>query len=237
MHNDKKAKEARKLLLSEYQAILSTLSVDVDGYPFGSVVPYCLNKNGEPIILISTIAQHTKNILSDPKVSLIATEGGADDLQTVGRITYIGNAIKLDDDDSDSKERYYNYFPQSRGYHETHAFDFYRLQLVRVRFIGGFGQIYWVEKDNFLLVNPFNFDEEKGMIDHMNADHLEAIKHYCDLYKIKCLADDIPVMVGIDSEGFNLGVATRIHRINFEEPVLSAENIRKVLVEMAKKSL
>lgn len=65
MNKDKKVKEARKLLLSEYQAILSTHSVDVSGYPFGSVVPYCLNKNGEPIILISSIAQHTKNILSD----------------------------------------------------------------------------------------------------------------------------------------------------------------------------
>jgi heme oxygenase (biliverdin-IX-beta and delta-forming) len=237
MNNDKKVKEARKLLLSEYQAILSTHSVDVDGYPFGSVVPYCLNKKGEPVILISKIAQHTKNILSDPKVSLIATESGVDDLQTVGRITYIGNAVILDDDDSDSKERYYNYFPQSREYHEIHDFDFYRLQLVRVRFIGGFGQIYWVEKNDFLLANPFNFNEEKGMIDHMNADHLEAIKHYCDLYDIRSLADDIPVIVGIDSEGFNLRVGARIHRVNFNEPVNTAENIRKVLVEMAKKSL
>lgn len=234
MNKDKKVKEARKLLLSEYQAILSTHSVDVDGYPFGSIVPYCLNKNGEPIILISSIAQHTKNIISDPKVSLIATEAGADDLQTVGRITYIGDAGKLDDDDSDSMERYYRYFPQSRGYHKTHDFNFYRIQPVRIRFIGGFGQIYWVGKEEFLLANPFSFDEEKRMIEHMNADHPEAIKHYCDSYEIAYSTDDIPVMVGIDSEGFNLRINARIHRINFSEPVTEAIDVRKVLVEMAK---
>jgi putative heme iron utilization protein len=234
MANAKKSKEARKLLLSEYQAILSTHSVDVEGYPFGSVVPYCLNKEGKPIILISTIAQHTKNILSNPKVSLIATEGGADDLQTVGRITYIANAEKLDSSDTDSMERYYHYFPHSRGYHQTHDFDFYQLQPVRIRFIGGFGQIYWVEKEDFILANPFSFEEEKSMIDHMNNDHAEAIKHYCDVYDITYSDDNAPVMVGIDSEGFNLRCGEHIHRIEFNEPVATATDVRKALVDMAK---
>ncbi len=234
MKNTKKAKEARRLLLSEYQAILSTHSVDVDGYPFGSVVPYCLNKNGQPIILISNIAQHTKNILSDPKVSLIATESGVDDLQAVGRITYIGNAEKLDDDDIESMERYYSYFPQSRDYHKTHDFDFYLIHPVRVRYIGGFGQIYWLEKDNFLLDNPFSFEEEKSMIDHMNADHLEAIKHYCDSFEIQYSSDDVPVMVGIDSEGFNLRLGARIYRVNFNVSVTTTVEVRQTLVEMAK---
>lgn len=233
MTKELKAKDARKLLLSEYQAILSTHSVDVPGYPFGSVVPYCLNKAGKPIILISAIAQHTKNILSDPKVSLTVTEGGADDLQTVGRITYIANAEKMDDD-QDSIERYYQYYPQSRDYHKIHDFDFYQLQAVRIRFIGGFGQIYWVEKDDFLLVNPFTFEEEKGMIDHMNLDHVEAIKHYCDANGIQYSADDSPIMVGIDSEGFNIRSGARIHRINFIEPVMSELEVRKALVAMAK---
>jgi len=234
MNKKLKAKEARKLLLSEYQAILSTHSVDVKGYPFGSVVPYCLNKAGKPIILISSIAQHTKNILSDPKVSLIATESGTDDLQTVGRITYIGNAEKLNDNDNDSMERYYSYFPQSRGYHRTHDFYFYQIQAVRIRFIGGFGQIYWLEKEEFLLANPFSFEEEKSMIEHMNLDHAEAIKHYCDLYKIQYSVDETPVMVGIDSEGFNLRCGARIHRISFAKPVTTAVEVRKALVEMAK---
>jgi putative heme iron utilization protein len=235
MNQNKKAKEARKLLLSEYQAILSTHSVDVEGYPFGSVVPYCLSKDGMPIILISTIAQHTKNILSDSRVSIIATESGADDNQTVGRITYIGNAEKLGSSDTESQARYYQYFPQSIDYHKTHNFDFYQIQPVRIRFIGGFGEIYWLEKESFLLTNPFSFDEEKSMIDHMNADHIDAMKHYCHSNGINYSEDNLPVMVSIDSEGFNLRVAARIHRVNFVEPVTTAMEVRQAMVAMAKK--
>lgn len=234
MNKDKKSKQARNLLLSQYQGILSTHSIDVAGYPFGSVVPYCLNKEGLPIILISSIAQHTKNILSDPKVSLTVTEGDADDSQTVGRVTYIGDAELIDQHDSDSAERYYNYFPQSRGYHQTHDFDFYCIKPVRVRFIGGFGQIYWIEKEDFLLSNPFSLDEEQQMLDHMNADHLAAIQHYCDTFKIDYETTLDPVMIGIDSEGFHLRLGSRIHRINFTESVATAAEVRKTLVAMAK---
>lgn len=237
MTKEKKSKAARGLLLSDYQAVLSTHSVDVAGYPFASVVPYCLNKAGEPLILISDIAQHTKNIWADPKVSLIVTEGDADDLQTVGRVTYIGNAEKLDEDDIDSIERYYNYFPQSRDYHKIHDFNFYRILTVRVRYIGGFGQIYWIEKDDFIRPNPFNLDEEKRMIDHMNTDHLEAIEHYCDLYNIHYTDKATPVMVGIDAEGFHLRTGARIHRLDFIEPVLTAGEARKALVDMAKREV
>ena len=234
MSNNKKAKQARQLLLSEYQGILSTISVDVEGYPFGSVVPYCLNKEGKPVILISTIAQHTKNILSDSRVSLTATQSGAEDGQTAGRITFIGNAEKLDDGDTDSMARYYQYFPQSRDYHKTHNFDFYQIQPVRIRFIGGFGEIYWLEKEQFLLANPFSFDEEKSMTEHMNADHLDAMKHYCHSNGINYSEEKLPSMVGIDSEGFNLRVGERINRISFQEPVATAMDVRKAMVAMAK---
>ena len=234
MNQTKKSKEARKLLLSEYQAILSTISVDVEGFPFGSVVPYCLSKQGKPVILISTIAQHTKNISADSRVSLIATESGIDDGQTAGRITYIGHAEKLDSEDTDSMERYYQYFPQSMDYHKTHNFDFFQIEPVRIRFIGGFGEIYWLEKDSFLMINPFSFEEEKSMSDHMNADHLDAMKHYCHSNDINFDEENNPVMVGIDSEGFNLRIGARIYRINFEEPVTTAMEVRQAMVAMAK---
>ena len=234
MNKTSKAKLARKLLLSEYQGILSTISVDVEGYPFGSVVPYCLNKESKPVILISTIAQHTKNIISDSRVSLTVTERGIDDGQTAGRVTFIGDVEKLDSDDSESVERYYQYFPQSMGYHKTHNFDFYQINPVRIRFIGGFGEIYWLEKEDFLLNNPFSFDEEKSMVEHMNADHIEAMKHYCQLNDISYSEEKLPVMVGIDSEGFNLRIGARINRIDFNEPVTTAMEVRKAMVAMAK---
>jgi heme oxygenase (biliverdin-IX-beta and delta-forming) len=229
---ERSAKQARDLFLSEYQGILCTHSTDVEGYPFGSVVPYCVDKEGLPIILISTIAQHTKNILANNKVSLISTDGDADDIQTVGRITFIGDAEKAND--NDTIERYFNFFPQSRDYKNTHDFDFYRIQLKRVRYIGGFGKIFWVEKEDFLKVNPFSFEEEHGMVKHMNDDHVEAIKHYCELFNITYKNDTVPVIAGIDRYGFHVRTGARIHRINFEEEVSTGEEVRKALVAMAK---
>lgn len=234
MNKEKKAAAARELFLSQYQGVLSTHSVDVAGYPFGSVVPYCLNTLGLPVILISTIAQHTKNILSDPRLSLLATPGDADDIQTVGRITYIGEAEKLDQNDTDSIERYYHYFPQSRDYHLTHDFNFYSLKPTRIRFIHGFGQIFWVEKEDFILANPFSLDEEEQMYNHMNRDHSDAIKHYCVLNGITLDNSTIPEMIGIDSEGFHLRIDSRIHRVLFNERVSTTTEVRKALVEMAK---
>ena len=234
MNQSENVKDACNLLLKDYQGILCTNSKDMPGYPFGSVVPYIIDRQGQPVILISTIAQHTNNILSDNKVSLIVTEGDAADLQTVGRVTYIGDARKLDEQDGDAMERYYEFFPQSRDYHKTHDFDFYTIDLQRVRYIGGFGKIYWLEKDNFLMPKMFDWKEEQGMLNHMNKDHADAIRHYCDLYDIAVPEKLTPVMVGIDSEGFHIRIGKRIYRINFKHPVNTGEEVRKALVELAR---
>ena len=102
-------------MMSEYQGILSTHSVEAQGYPFGSVTPYCFDRKGRPVILISRIAQHTKNILADPKVSLIVMERDVDDIQANGRVTYLGEAKQISPDNTDTMERYYRFFPDARG--------------------------------------------------------------------------------------------------------------------------
>ena len=233
-NKEKSGKAARSLMMSEYQGILSTLSVEAQGYPFGSVTPYCFDRQGRPVILISRIAQHTKNIMADPKVSLIAIERDADDIQDNGRVTYLGEARQVSADDTDTMERYYRFFPDARDYHKTHDFDFYHLEFYRVRFIGGFGKIYWVEHNSFLKENPFSPDEETRAIEHMNRDHTDAIKHYCGLGNIPVTGDEPPVMVGIDGEGFNLLLGKRIHRFGFAEPVGTMQELRTELARLAK---
>src|SRR5678815_6011059 len=145
---------ARDLFLRESFGVLSTISLDVGGYPFGSVTPYCVDPMCRPVIYISPIAQHTKNIVADPRVSLTVVERtDSDDVQAHGRVTCIANAVETDD--RDAAERYFRHFPSSRQYDRTHAFTFFRLELIRIRFIGGFGQIFWVAPDEFSLRNPF----------------------------------------------------------------------------------
>src|SRR5215510_11632122 len=93
---------ARTLRLQESFGVLSTLSIDVPGYPFGSVTPYCTDRMCQPIIYISHIAQHTKNIVADSRVSLTVVEKcESDDVQAQGRVTCIADARPIGSDEDD----------------------------------------------------------------------------------------------------------------------------------------
>lgn len=230
------ARRARELFVRQYQGVLCTHSQDVPGYPFGSVVPFCMDRGGNPVILISRIAQHTKNIMADPRVSLIAMEGDADDVQAHGRVTCIADAKPVDAADEDTAERYYRYFPASRGYHKTHDFDFYRLEPRRVRFIAGFGDIHWVDAGSFTLQNPLSREQEAGAVEHMNEDHAPAVLHYCALAAFPVATGETPVMVGADAEGFHVRIGKRVHRFTFDEPVMDTAGLRERLVDLSRRN-
>jgi putative heme iron utilization protein len=89
----------------------------------------------------------THNLQKDPKCSLLVGEREADDVQAVGRLTYLAEAQKLEPAAIEAAaERYYRYFPDSQNYHKAHDFDFWVLKPVRHRYIGGFGAIHWVDQ-------------------------------------------------------------------------------------------
>ncbi len=228
--------EVRQRLHASFEGVLSTQSQAMPGYPFGSVVPYCLDYTGQPVILISQIAQHTKNILINPKVSLITFEHGAEDIQAAARLTMLADVQHLHGEESDqAAARYYRYFPQARDYHTTHDFDFYRLNVVRLRYIGGFGRINWLEPDQVLQANAFNAVTEQGMLDHMNEDHIAAMRSYCDQVEI-AHTGHTPQMVGLDQAGFDLLLGQRVIRFLFDQPATTPEAIRAALVAMVRRS-
>lgn len=229
--------EARGLLNSESAGVLSTISVDVEGYPFGSVVPYCLDRQGRPLILISRIAQHHKNLSSDPRSSLIVLDRSNDDVQINGRLTCVADAVRLDSAQADAiASRYYRYFPQSMDFHKIHDFEFFVLQPKRFRYIGGFGRIHWVDPAKLLRPNPFSEAEEQSMAEHMNADHAEAMRGYCRLSGIEVPEQVNPAFIGADAEGFHLRVGARIVRFDFESEVQTGEQVRAELVKLARRS-
>jgi putative heme iron utilization protein len=224
-----KARRARSLFLQESFGVLSTMSVDVPGYPFGSIVPYCADGAGRPVIYISFIAQHTKNILNDPRVSLTIVERSeeSDDVQARGRVTCIANARQVSDDEVNLRKRYFRYFPSANQYDQTHDFSFFRLETVRVRFIGGFGEIYWVEPDEFAAENPFSFPQESRIVDHMNNDHSDALH--------RIAGGTAAVMTGIDAEGFDMIANGKKMRIEFDSPIRDTEQARQALIALAKR--
>src|SRR6266850_4030609 len=220
---------ARRLFLQQSFGVLSTISLDVPGYPFGSVTPYCADRQCRPVIYISRIAQHTRNMLADSRVSLTVFDSSSDsdDVQARGRLTCIADARPLGEEEEDVRERYFRYFPSARQYADTHDFEFFWLDLVRLRFIGGFGQIYWVGPSDFMVANPFSAAQESRIIQHMNDDHRDALIHYA--------GGKSAVMIGIDGEGFDVLQSGKKVRFEFETSVRNMEEARQALVTMAKR--
>lgn len=222
---------ARRLLNHQSVGVLSTHSVDVEGYPFGSIAPFVINYDGEPTMLISDIAQHTRNIKHDNKVSLTVFDQCAADPQASSRLTWIGDAEPIHPSETEIRHRYLRYFPSAESYFETHDFSFYRISLRRARFIGGFGQIYWIEPDAALVKNPFR-EAERRIIEHMNQDHKPALFHYCEV--LKGIKADVVTMVGIDREGFDMLADQRKLRVDFDSAINTAEEARATLVSLAR---
>lgn len=253
------AKEARQFLRSTHSGILSTHSSKMVGYPFGSVTPFMLDHNAHPIMLISTIAEHTKNIIANPKVSLLAF-AQAEDLQANSRLTLIGEAVQIhpagqplsDSDAINLRARYLRYFPQAVDYFEMHDFHFYRVHVKQARYIAGFGKMGWLDSatmDNEALTATPNLlaSEETAIITHMNADHIHSLIAYCQYYH-QLNATQVQ-MIGIDCDGFDVRVEeisetidehrkvtgqNTILRFEFDQPIHDALSARKALVRMSK---
>lgn len=222
---------ARRLLNHQSVGVLSTHSVDVAGYPFGSIAPYTLNYEGQPIMLISDIAQHTRNIKHNNRVSLTVFDQSADDPQAGSRLTWIGDAESITASDTKIRDRYLRYFPSAESYFETHDFSLFCIRLRRARFIGGFGQIYWIEPAAMLVDNPFR-ETERSIVEHMNQDHQQALFHYC---KVLAGTDvEAVTMTGIDREGFDMLADKRKLRIDFDTPISTVEQARATLVKLAR---
>lgn len=221
--------DARRFTRGQQAGVLSTISQRVEGFPFGSVAPFILDHTGRPVILISTLAEHTKNLDADARCSLIVQPYAAD-MQTTGRVTVIGHARRLEDKDS-LGARYLRYHPQAEGYFAMHDFHFYRIEPVRVRWIGGFGKIHWVEAEQYVCSDGSLAADETSIIEHMNRDHRHNLVNYCrHIHDVTAASVE---MVGIDPDGFDLRADGRPLRFDFAARVFDARSARLALVELA----
>jgi putative heme iron utilization protein len=225
------AREARQLLRAHRYGALCTLSKKFDGHPFGSITPYLVDHDGSLLILISTLAEHTKNILADPRVSLITHSQDDPQIQAQGRVTVLGEARSVAEREQAGK-RYLRYFPEAQAYLQMHDFSFYRIQPLAIRFIGGFGNIHWVKAEAYAAPSCPLIGQEDGIIAHMNADHRESMQHYCQhFHRLGVKAVE---MLGIDCDGFDVRADDRVLRFDFPGPVLDAQQARQALVEMSR---
>jgi putative heme iron utilization protein len=226
------ADAARCFVRGQHSGVLSTISRRVEGFPFGSVAPFMLDHSGCPVILISTLAEHTKNINADPRVSLIV-QPYSPDMQVAGRVTVLGRALRLEDK-SALASRYLRFHPQAESYFAMHDFSFYRIEPVRIRYIGGFGRIHWVEPEQYLLPASALAEQEDGILAHMNSDHAENLQAYCRYVHQLEVSD--AEMIGIDPDGFDIRAAAGILRFEFAQPIHDAQQARQALVNLVQEA-
>lgn len=227
---DEQASAARQVFAGSFHGVLSTHSLELVGYPFGSLVPYVLDQDGLPLLLLSHLSQHTKNLEADSRCGLILVEEREGDVQQRGRLSALGDVRPSNP--SVGVERYFDYFPHARMYAEQLGFRFYRFTPRRFHWNGGFASARWFGNDRILRVNPLSPESQRRIVDHMNQDHADALRAYLIAADGAASESDV-VMIGIDGEGFDLRVADRLRRIPLLRPIASSAEARAVLVEMA----
>ena len=226
------AERARTLVAQISTGTLCTLAIEPEGYPYGSFVTVACDE-GDPVFLISGLAEHTKNLERDSRASLLVAEGDAADPLANGRVTMLGACTRIDSDEG-ARAAFFATHPNASYYADFKDFAFWKLHVGWIRYIGGYGRMSWVGKAEWQAAEPDPLaPSAAGIITHMNADHADAMVLYCKAFsKATDLAS--ATMTGIDRYGFEMSADTkegrRPIRLAFAKPVSTPDEARVALV-------
>jgi len=225
---------ARRVLRLAATGALATL--DGKGAPFASLVTVATTPAGEPILLISKLAVHTKNLARDARASLllVAPGGEGGDPLAGARLTLQGRMGGRDDDPV-VRRRFLARHAEAAGYADFADFGFHRFAVEGGHLVAGFGRIVDLAPDD-ILIDISGAGElmaaEPSAIEHMNTDHAEALSLYAT--RLSGLAAGDWQMTGVDPDGIDLRAGAARARVDFAEPVTTAAALRHVLADMAK---
>jgi len=231
------AERARTLVAHISTGTLCTLAHEPAGYPYGSFVTVAFDA-GDPVFLISGLAEHTRNLERDSRASLLVAEGGAVDPLANGRVTLLGPCRRVDGNGGSARQAFLAAHPNASYYADFRDFGFWKLEVNSIRYIGGYGRMSWIGKDDWQAADPDPlFASAAGIVAHMNADHADAMVLYCKAFS---KATDITSakMTAVDRYGFEMSAITpegpRPVRLAFASPVSSPEDVRAAMVSMVK---
>ena len=230
---------ARHLLRSASKAVLSTHGHQGENNkigPLGSLVTFATSWDGSPILMLSTLAQHTQNLLGNAQASLFVdgTEGFLNPQQGP-RVCVMGCIMPL----KEKKEhrRFLARHPRASLYASFGDFQFYKMKVERYHYVGGFAKALWIGRKKAILSreNWVNIAaSEENILEHMNLSHQEALR----LYGTKLLGQRGKHwrMIGLDPEGIDLRCGNSNHRLEFGELIIDAKECRKTLISLAAKA-
>jgi heme iron utilization protein len=231
------AERARTLVYLGRVGSLSTLSRKQQGFPFGSVMPYGLDDHANPVFLISTMAMHTQNVRADPRSSLLVTQPDTiGDPLGASRVTLLGNILQVPVSEvTEARRLYLARYANSKYWVDFDDFSFYRMDVVDVYYVGGFGVMGWVSASEYYSGQPDPLaDTATDIIQHMNTDHADALVLLARAFA--GIESQEVAMTSIDCLGFHVRLktqaGTRGVRIAFLREVRSPTEARNVLIEM-----
>ena len=235
------AERARTLMYLGRLGSLSTLSRKQPGFPFGSVMPYGLDDQGRPIFLISTMAMHTQNLQADPHASLLVAQPDSEgEPLGASRVTLLGNVLPVPKPQlAEARKLYLQRHANSKYWIDFEDFSFYRMDVVDVYYVGGFGVMGWVSASDYDRSQPDPLaDSTDEIIRHMNADHKDALVILARTFAH--IDSTEATMTAVDRLGFHVRLKTaegmRGARIAFLQEVRDATQTRNVLVEMVRQA-
>src|SRR6478736_6360161 len=225
---------ARSLLRRSRQGALATLAAGC-GDPYCSLVNIACHFDASPILLISRLALHTRNILGDNRVSLMLDERAAGDPLEGARIMLAGRAEEAAPEQAEIlRRRYLSAHPSAEAFVEFKDFSFFRIAPSGAHLVAGFGRIIDLKPGQFMTDIGDAADlleAEQGAVEHMNADHREAM----NLYATKLLGAEAADWrcTGCDPDGIDMQAGARTLRLDFSERVTGPGDLRKMLVKLA----
>lgn len=232
---------ARQLIRTARSATLATLDAGTGG-PFASLVTVATDPAGRPILLLSTLALHTRNLKVDGRVSLLVDDRSSDrhdDALAGGRLTLTGRITALPhDEDQEARRRFLTRHPEAEGYAAFTDFGFYVIEPEIGHLVAGFGRINAISADDLCLDltgAETLMAAEMEIIEHMNEDHRAAVASYATVLLGAPEADWR--VVGCDPEGLDLaafeGGRWLDARLVFPRIVRHPGPLRAVLKELA----
>jgi putative heme iron utilization protein len=226
---------AKALLRSARSGSLATLGRD--GHPSASLVSLATDSDGTPLILVSALSSHTGNLEADPRCSLLLAPGGKGDPLAHARITLKLQARKVAREGEEGarvRRRFLARQPKAALYADFGDFSFFALSVAGASLNGGFGRAYDLTAGDLLsdaAAASAVAAMEEGAVEHMNADHADAIRAYATgLLKAE---DGEWELTGLDPDGADLARGDRVLRLPFPAPVTDAAGLRRMLVELA----
>ncbi|OZA84920.1 MAG: pyridoxamine 5'-phosphate oxidase [Azorhizobium sp. 39-67-5] len=215
--------------------IATLATVEADGGPYASLVTLAPDAEGAPVLLLSDLARHTRNLRSSPRASLLVADAQSTDPLDAPRASLMGEIAPTDD--PEARERFLARHPDASGFAGFSDFHLFRMRVDEVHLVEGFGRIAtlpgsaaaidWSDAEALR-------ERAAGAIAHMNEDHLDAIALYAQ--KLLGAPEGDWRMLSLDPLGCNLMCGTTVRRLTFPQRITNSAALRQVLVQLAQEA-